>query len=813
MERCSSRLVTGGKAIHGFPLTQVSQNLAYFIRTHEKALANSIIQQRPQQGLGSTSGGSGRQTAGTPSSTSTQAATLGTSGAIASALTLGYLNFGTQSAKPGKLYLTPNQLYYLLSRFEELGVSVGAMNVRLENINSDATPSNYVSFLTKTPRPIRKNSDQDSIHSVSSVRSVMSSMSSMWPSFGLSSGPSATKIEKQKAATLEDLRYLYSALTKIPWVKLGQDHRVRRIGGYEEFPFDTAVPIHVFKNLTVLEIMDADFRSFFGWDRLADQLRSLTVKRGCVEDLADLLTNIVLDDMDKRRRRSAKSASSPIQANSVTSPVSRFPDYPRFPSSRDSPSSYDGRPSTDSPPDSESGGSAAQSSNIAPRIRIQSKSPTRPTSSRKVSTRPNVKVRRSSASSTSSVPSYTPRNSSSNLLLLGILPHSKWRFLRHLSLADNDLTVISSTSLLPVANTLQSLDLSSNLFTEIPDSLSGLVSLRALNLSGCLIGSLRSLARNPLPAITVLNLRGNRIDSLAGIEKLLSLERLDLRDNSLRDPAEIARLTGIPEFHEVFVARNPLIKTHPNYRVTIFNLFRSSPGYTEDILIDASGPGYNERRQLADRVQEHIGIPVVRPAHDEDDEPASENFAKLEPPLEHDYFSKPQPPIVFDEDMNKSQRRRKPPRRRIVDISQPDADHRQSTQPSEYTLAPTPLSPDASLNSELANQRRTFEATGAETAPDRQPPAEPSAHVSHTKSELRRKDVQDVPVVTPDASADGELYKTKKQALKHDGHGWHSARGGKTRVRVVLHHRTSRFGKRSLRREYKVPHFQPEGFD
>lgn len=756
-------------ASHGSSLTQASQNLAYFIRTHEKALANSILQQRPQQGAGNTSNGNGRPASGTPSSTSTQSASLGTSGAIASALTLGYLNFGTQSAKPGKLYLTPNQLYYLLSRFEELGVSVGPMNVRLENINSDATSSNYVSFLTKTPRPVRKSSDQDSIHSVSSVRSVMSSMSSMWPSFGLSSGPSATKIEKQKAATLEDLRYLYSALTKIPWVKLAQDHRILRIGGYEEFPFDTAVPIHVFKNLTVLEIMDADFRSFFGWDRLADQLRSLTAKRACVGDLADLLTNIVLDDMDKRRRRSAKSASSPIQAASVTTPASRFPDYPRFPSTRDSPSSYDGRPSNDSPPDSESGGSTVQSSNIAPKIRIQSKSPTRPTSSRKVSTRPNVKVRRSSASSTSSLPSYTPRNSSSNLLL-GILPHSKWRFLRHLSLADNDLTFISSTSLSPVANTLQSLDLSSNLFTELPDSLSGLVSLRALNLSGCLIDSLRSLARNPLPAITVLNLRGNRIDSLAGIEKLLSLERLDLRDNRLRDPAEIARLTGIPEFREVFVGRNPLIKTHPNYRVTIFNLFRGSPGYTEDILIDASGPGYSERRQLADRVQEHVGIPVVRPAHDEEDETALKSFAKPEPPLEQDYFSKPQPPMILAEEMNRSQRRRKAPRRRIVDISQPDADHRQSIKSAESSGAPAHLSPDITATSEVEYS--------VGVASDSRTPREPTAHASHQKSELVQEDVSDLSETTPGVSANGELYKKKMQALKHDvGNGWLSALG------------------------------------
>ncbi|KAJ8611010.1 hypothetical protein MRB53_038223 [Persea americana] len=121
------------------------------------------------------------------------------------------------------------------------------MNIRLESISADSS-SNYVSFLTKPPRPRRRNSDQDSIHSVSSVRSVMSSMSSMWSTFSLTT-PSASKVERQKAAELEDLKYLYSAFTKIPQLKLAEDHRVRRIAGYEEFPLDTAVPLYAFKKL------------------------------------------------------------------------------------------------------------------------------------------------------------------------------------------------------------------------------------------------------------------------------------------------------------------------------------------------------------------------------------------------------------------------------------------------------------------------------------------------------------------------------------------------------------------------------------
>lgn len=480
------------------------------------------------------------------------------------------------------------------------------MNVRLENIHTETLPS-YVSFLNK---PQRSRSDRDSIHSVSSVRSVLSGMSALWSSLGLASKDSS-KSEKAKAAIEADLKYLYSAFTKIPCLRLAPDHRARLIRGYEEFPFDTAVPLHSFKNLSSLEVIDMDFRSFFGWDRLSEQLRSLTVTRANLEDPADLLTGIVLDDMDKRRRRSSKTQPSPVFGwngrrsefpNSISAPGSPVPDMPF---------------------------GASASPQAAPMMRVRSEggkgrartgsiSPTRPTTSSKQwgsrQSRGTYSRIRRAGSGSSDCSDSSGRNGSSSNLLTDFLPPSKWRFLRHLGLPDNSLTSISETSLAPVSDTLQSIDLSSNLFTEVPDSLASLVALRSVNLSNCMIESLHSLSRNPLPAITALNLRGNRLRSLAGIERLPSLERLDLRDNNLTDPMEIARLTSLPEIREIWVSGNPFVKTHPGYRVVIFNLFRRFPGYSEDILIDGSGPGYAERKQLIDRVAEPQGAPVVRPA-------------------------------------------------------------------------------------------------------------------------------------------------------------------------------------------------------
>jgi hypothetical protein len=185
------------------------------------------------------------------------------------------------------------------------------MKIRLENLHDSSTSANYVSFLGNTQRSRSRDSDVGSIRSVSSVRSVMSGMSALWASLGIGASISAARTERQKAATQTDLKYLYSAFTKIPCLRLAPDWRARLIRGYEEFPFDSAVPLYVFKNLQALEISSIDFRQFFGWDRVADQLRSLTLRRAGIEDPADILIDIVLDDMDKRRRRTSKSQSSP----------------------------------------------------------------------------------------------------------------------------------------------------------------------------------------------------------------------------------------------------------------------------------------------------------------------------------------------------------------------------------------------------------------------------------------------------------------------------------------------------------------------
>jgi hypothetical protein len=766
--------------------------LAYFVRTHEKALANALQLQRRGSSHGQAVTASPSSPTGPASPPSSSSSSV-----WAAALSLPSLTFTSQAIKPAKLTLTPHHLFYLLSRFEDEGIPVGPMNVRLENIHTDASPTNYVSFLSTAQRNKQK-SDRDSIHSVSSVRSVMSGMSSLWSTLRM--GPnSAAKMERQKVQLLEDLRYLYSAFTKIPCLRLAPDHKARLIAGYEEFPFDSAVPLFAFKNVSALEIYDIDFRQFYGWDRLAESLRSLTVKRAGVDDPADILINIVLDDIDKRRRRSAKAPASPSAAWNTTSPG---PKHVQLARSDSPPLSPAGQQST-SPRSMIVGRDPPSIASAANRQR--STSPTRPPSSRHGSSHvygrnsaPNI--RRSSGSSGSSVRSTTPRGSSSNLLSMGGFPSTKWRFLRHLSLADNALTHITAASIAPLANTLQSLDLSTNLFTEIPDSLATLTSLRALNLSNCMIEGLHSLGRNPLPAITTLNLRSNRLNSLAGVERLLSLERVDFRDNKLTDPTELARLTCVPELSEIYVSRNPFCKTHPAYRITIFNLFRKTPGYTDDVIIDSTSPSPSEKKQLVDRVPEVPGVPVVRPPPEDDARPVPHVPPKvvkaIDTPSDSTDLLKRTGSLQRTESGRSghgSQKKKKGPKRRIVELSQTETLQRSSPSglasiPYEDMptgQAPRVMKPAADTLTKVSPRpeepikgQNLVDTSKKTTSDDRAVTDE--THTIHqqlppidTTTTSKSPEPQQ-----GDFDAGNDLYKKKIEALRQDfGNTWLSALG------------------------------------
>ncbi|KAH9166453.1 hypothetical protein EDB89DRAFT_2130114 [Lactarius sanguifluus] len=173
------------------------------------------------------------------------------------------------------------------------------------------------------------------------------------------------------------------------------------------------------------------------------------------------------------------------------------------------------------------------------------------------------------------------------------LPPSKWAFLRHLSLADNALTFIP-TEILPHLSSLTHLDLSSNLLVSVPPGLSSLYNLVSLNLSNNMIDSALGIYKK-LGQVLALNLSRNRLDSLCGLERLVALERVDVRHNQVEESGEVGRLSLLPNITEVWVEGNAFTEIESDYRVKCFDFFWKEG---KSILLDGTPAGFYERRSL-----------------------------------------------------------------------------------------------------------------------------------------------------------------------------------------------------------------------
>lgn len=475
------------------------------------------------------------------------------------------------------LCMTPHYLFYVLSRFNEIELATGPMNIRLERLKDGNELGNYVSFLGDCLNGWKKEdtSDTRSIRSVNSIQSVMKGVSNIWGR--LSSGWKISPKERAYEQIRSDIVYLYSSFTKLPSLKLVPSSNFRMIDGYEEFPFDTAIPLFVFKNLKSLEIVNIEIGRFYGWDKIADNLCFLTVKGCGIRDASELIIDVVLNNIEKRRRmKIRKSNSLPLTSRGRSLELCQI------------------RPST-------------EQINITNTPLSDFRKPFS-SHTRKFSS-PLHNNSEAQHRSQKSDPSSNDSSNSTNPTIAAQLPSTilslrKWCFLKYLSLSNNLLNMLSFSTIIPIAHSLISLDISHNSFVEIPYSLSILSSLKSLNISYNKIESLHSLMHHPLLSIATIDIRSNRLRSLAGIEKLLSLERLDIRDNYLSDPMEIARLVNASNFKQIWVSGNPFTQKHfSTYRITIFNIFRSMPNHTCDVLIDGQGPGIMERRRLIEKAR------------------------------------------------------------------------------------------------------------------------------------------------------------------------------------------------------------------
>jgi hypothetical protein len=164
------------------------------------------------------------------------------------------------------------------------------------------------------------------------------------------------------------------------------------------------------------------------------------------------------------------------------------------------------------------------------------------------------------------------------------------------------------------------------------------------------------------------------------------------------DPAEISRLTAAPNMQQIWVTGNPFTRSHANsYRTKIFNFFRETPGFTDDIMIDGSLPGIVERRHLMDRVFE-------KAPH-----PPSLQRLQSPPPLQgHSHARYESSPNKAGETMTmgRNTRKKKMNRQRIVSLD--DVGTPPPSQTDVDTVDSVPLTPRVDISGE--EYRRRLEA-------------------------------------------------------------------------------------------------------
>lgn len=275
----------------------------------------------------------------------------------------------TTPRTPTVLSLDPHHLFYILIRLEALGFDVGSLDIHVDN------PSRPMSFINVADDKLETSSIASFRSSISAI-SKLSIGSSWW---GRTELPSVEK----------ELKYLYSSFTKLPALSIHAPGPTVIKELAEDPPGNNAIPLYVFRNLQCLECLDIDPRSLLGWDKLAESLRSLTIKRSGLDDPIVIIVNAVVEDQTRiaaearsngRRYGSTRSFQRALVPDTVQEEVDEAND----------------------------------------------------------------------TNNSGSLPSFRK------------LPPLKWAFLRHLCLADNALTSISS-SLFGYLSALTHLDLSSNL--------------------------------------------------------------------------------------------------------------------------------------------------------------------------------------------------------------------------------------------------------------------------------------------------------------------------------------------------------------
>lgn len=144
-----------------------------------------------------------------------------------------------------------------------------------------------------------------------------------------------------------------------------------------------------------------------------------------------------------------------------------------------------------------------------------------------------------------------------------------WTNLTALQLVNCGITRIDES--LHFFPKLEYLDLSRNAICHIIH-LQDCIDLRVLDLSYNRIRILSNLER-VVGGLRCLSLVGNQIRSIDGLQKIYSLERVDIMDNDIDDFAEVQHLCRLPNLSAVLLRGNPIAAEEQSYRMRVFREF------------------------------------------------------------------------------------------------------------------------------------------------------------------------------------------------------------------------------------------------
>ena len=252
------------------------RRLAAYIRENERALAEAgLSRRRPAQ----------RQQP---------------SDALSYLNPLSWLGYDSAAGGPRPVVLSTDthHLFYVLMRLEGLEYPVGTLDVQIDN---PSRPMTFVNLFVPQ--------DKSDTLSLASFRSSLSAVSRLSLGAGWWARAEVPAIDA-------DLKFIYSSFTKLPALTIHAPTKSAIEELMQDPPGQNALPLDSFKNLQTLQCIDIDPRTLLGWDRLAEPLRSLTIKKSGLEDISDLFIGAVIDDQARREGSTSRKRKRRIPQRS-----------------------------------------------------------------------------------------------------------------------------------------------------------------------------------------------------------------------------------------------------------------------------------------------------------------------------------------------------------------------------------------------------------------------------------------------------------------------------------------------------------------